>query len=251
MAYGLYVSAAGAEVQSRRLQALAHNLANVDTPGFKRELSVLAARHSEAISRGLDRAGSKSVNDVGGGVELVESLADFTRGAMRKTGIDTDVAVGAPGAFFVVERNGQELLTRAGNFVFSTDGRLQTQDGDNVLGDDGPVNIDPTQPWRIHADGTISQNNAAVTALRIVKPQSLGDLSKVGDNYFMPLAPPPAAVGNDRYLLPGYLEMSTVKPASEMMELIEASRAYEANVRMIQHHDQLIGSLVNRVLRQA
>jgi flagellar basal body rod protein FlgG len=251
MAYGLYISAAGAEVQSRRLQALANNLANVDTPGFKRELAVLGARQSAAIAKGLDRAGSKSINDVGGGVELVESLADFTRGAMRKTGIDTDVALGSPAAFFVVQRDGQELLTRAGNFVFSTEGLLQTQDGDHVLGEDGPINIDPTQPWRIHADGAISQNNAVVTALRVVKPQSLGDLSKVGDNYFMPLAPPPPAEGNDRYVLPGYLEMSTVKPASEMMELIEASRAYEANVRMIQHHDQLVGSLVNRVLRQA
>jgi flagellar basal body rod protein FlgG len=247
----MYLSAAGAEVQSRRLQTLSNNLANVDTAGFKRELAIIQARHSEAIERGLDRPSSRSPNNVGGGVELVATAADFSRGALRMTGVPTDVALETADSFFVVARGDQELLTRAGNFRFSSGGELQTQDGNAVLGDDGPIAIDPRLPWRIKEDGTVSQNGASVARLRVVKPRSLGDLTKVGHNRFSALAPVDMAPPAERDVRPGYLELSTVNAAAEMMELIETTRAFEANVRMVQHHDQTVGALINRVLRQA
>lgn len=250
MPYGLYISAAGAEVQSRRVQMLSNNLANIDTPGFKRELAVVQARHSEAIERQLDFAGSRSMNDIGGGVELVESATDFSAGTLKRTDVASDLALDNEEAFFVVERGGRELLTRAGNFIFGTDGVLQTPEGDPVLGNDGPVRIDPTRPWHIQDDGSVLQGNSAVARLRIESPASLGDLVKMGANMFAPLAETtPVAAGSTR-VLSGYLEMSGVKPTSEMMEMIEASRAYEANVRLIQHQDQMLGSLVTRVLKQ-
>jgi flagellar basal-body rod protein FlgF len=249
MPYGMYVSAAGAEAQSRRIEILAHNLANADTPGFKRELAVLQARYTEAIEQGLDYPGSQSINDVGGGAFLSQTLTDFSRGATRQTGIPTDMAIDGDG-FFLVEKDGQEKLTRAGNFVFSADGRLRTQDGYSVLADDRqPVTIDASLPWRVSNEGILEQEGTALP-LALVRPQSLGDLAKAGENLFTPLAdvvPVPAA---ERRVRSGYLEMSGVKPTLEMMELIEASRALEANARLIQNRDQMIGSLVNRVLRQ-
>src|SRR5690606_6173440 len=142
------------------------------------------------------------------------------------------------------------LLTRAGNFVIASDGTLTTGDGDPVLGDDGPVRIDPTLPWQILDDGGVMQGNNRVTQLRIEKPQSLGDPVKLGANFFAPLADTVPVEPGEARVLSGYLEMSGVQPTTEMMELIEASRAYEANVRLIQHQDQMLGSLVTRVLRQ-
>jgi flagellar basal-body rod protein FlgF len=250
MSYGLYVSAAGAEAQNKRLQTLSNNLANVDTPGFKRELAVLQARHAEAVERGLDQPGSRSWNDVGGGVEMPETVADFSRGTLRLTGQASDLALEAKDTFFVVEQDGENFLTRAGNFLVSPQGLLQTQDGHNVLGDGGPISIDPTQPWHVQDDGLVSQNGIAIARLRVVKPRSLGDLAKAGGNLFRPLAPLANAGIAERKMRSGYLEMSTVQPSAEMMDLIEASRAYESNVRMIQNHDQMTGALVNRILRQ-
>jgi flagellar basal-body rod protein FlgF len=251
MVYGLYVSAAGAESQNRRIQALSHNLANVDTPGFKRELAIVQARHTEAIERGLDHIGSRSQNDIGGGAEIGETVSDFSRGALKLTGIASDLALEAQDSFFVVQRDGRELLTRAGNFTTASNGMLQTQDGYPVLGEGGPILVNPNLPWQIQDDGVVVQNNTAIARLRVVRPQSLGDLSKAGGNLFQPLAPVVTASLAQRRMRSGYLEMSTVQPAAEMMELIEASRAYEANVRMIQNHDQMVGALVNRVLRQS
>jgi flagellar basal-body rod protein FlgF len=249
MPYGLYVSAAGADVQNQRLQILSHNLANVETPGFKRELAVLQAQYAEAIEQGETTAGTGSLDDLGGGVRLAETVTDFSVGNFRQTGRHTDLAIDGDG-FFVVQREGQQFLTRAGNFHVSAAGQLQTDHGLAVLAADGqPVIIDPTRPFQVQEDGSLAQENAQV-ALALVRPQSLGDLAKAGDNLFLPLADVSPVANGQRRVLTGFLEMSTVKPAQEMMELIETSRAYEANVRMIQNHDHMIGALVNRILGQ-
>ena len=249
MPYGLYISAAGADAQSQRLQVLTNNLANVDTPGFKRELSVLQARHAEAIEQGDVQAGSGGIDDVGGGVDLAETVTDFSRGSLKQTGIPTDIAIDGDG-FFVVDHDGEARLTRAGNFHFSASGRLLSDQGRPVLSSDGnPVDISPTLPWQLLADGRIKQGGNAIP-LALVKPQSLGDLAKAGGNLFSALGDVLPVPPQERKVVGGFLEQSTVQPAVEMMQLIETSRAYEANVRLIQNHDHMIGSLVNRVLRQ-
>jgi flagellar basal-body rod protein FlgF/flagellar basal-body rod protein FlgG len=245
----MYISAAGADVQRQRLEVLTNNLANVDTPGFKRELAILQARHAEAIERGVAVAGQGELEDVGGGVQLAETITDFTPGNLRQTGTRTDFAIDGEG-FFLVEKDGQQALTRAGNFHFALDGQLQTEQGHSVMSVEGePVAIDPTLPWDTLEDGSIEQAGDRIF-LALVKPQSLGDLVKRGHNLFSPLAEADPVPNNERRILSGYVEQSTVRPAAEMMQLIETSRAYEANIRLIQNHDNMIGSLVNRVLRQ-
>ncbi len=250
MSYGMYISAAGADAQSARLQVLSNNLANAGTPGFKREIAVLQARHAEAIERGDVAAGQRGIDDIGGGVRMAETVTDFSSGAVRQTGNATDLAINGDG-FFLVDKHGETLLTRAGNFHFSTSGELQTEQGYPVMSaDGGPVAIDPVQPWNVTEDGGIEQGGGA-QLLALVRPASLGDLVKVGENMFSPLADTSPVATADRNVKSGYLEQSTVQPAIEMMELIETSRAYEANIRMIQSQDQMIGSLVGRLLRQS
>lgn len=249
MSYGMYLSAAGANAQSQRLEILSHNLANVDTTGFKREIAVLQARHAEAIEQGLDAAGSGSLNDLGGGVGLAETITDFAPGILKRTGVPTDLALEGEG-FFVVEQDGDQFLTRAGNFQFSTDGRLLSSQGYPVLSADGtPIQIDPALPSRFLEFGAIEQAGALIP-LAIVRPESPADLARHGENLFHPLAPVRPVDPADRRMISGSVEVSSVKPALEMMELIETSRAYESNVRMIQNHDQMVGSLFNRLLRQ-
>ncbi len=251
MLHGFYISSEGAAAQSRRLEILANNLANVDTPGFKRELAVLQARHTEAIEQGDAYPGSRTINDLGGGVYVPETMTDFSSGTLKKTGGPTDLAIDGDG-FFTVEKDEQTLLTRAGNFQITSDGRLVTQDGYAVLSQEGdPIVLeDPSAPVRFSKDGMVEQFGVPIAALGLVKPTSMGDLAKAGQNLFLPLAETVPVAQNERNIRPGHLEMSGVKPTLEMMELIEASRAFETNIRMIQGQDQMLGSLVNRVLRQ-
>lgn len=248
MPYGMYISAAGAHVQSQRLQVLANNLANVSTPGFKREFAIFQARHAEDIEKGRAAAGARSLNDIGGGVSFAETVTDFSGATLQQTGNPTDLAIDGEG-FFLVAKNGQQFLTRAGNFHFSTDGRLLTDQGHDVLSTQRqPIAINPSQPFEFLTPGLLSQAGTQIP-LAIVQPQSLGDLAKAGENLFSPLAAVQDVQPDKRRVAPGFIEQSAVQPALEMMELIETSRAYEANIRMIQNQDHLLSSLVNRVLR--
>ena len=250
MYYGLYMSAAGAHAQSQKVEVLSNNLANVDTVGFKRELALLEARDSEAIERGLASPGSRSLNDIGGGVRMPSTATDFQLGTLRQTGMPTDFALERTDGFFQVQRGDQRLLTRAGNFHLDTDGRLLTQQGDAVLTTQGlPVALDPTLPWRTLPGGVIDQAGEAVE-LGIFKPGNMANLVKVGQNYFEDQADGAAPVPvEERSVRSGYLELSSVNSVEEMVDLIAASRSYETNVRMIQQHDTVTGSLISRILR--
>jgi len=248
MSYGMYISATGANAQSHRLEIVSNNLANVDTVGFKREFAVLQARASEAIENGQAAAEFNSVDNVGGGVVFNQSLTDLSTGAIKQTGIATDLAIPGDG-YFLVDNEGQQFLTRAGNFQITNDGSVQTQQGYSVLTSDGqPLRIEPGIPWRWVDSGAIEQGGAQV-AIGLVRPQNPGDLVKAGTNLFHTLADPVPIDPGERRVLSGYLEHSSAKPVLEMMEQIEALRAYESNVRMIQNHDQTIGALVNRILK--
>lgn len=248
MPYGLYLSAAGAEVQRQRLDVLSNNLANVNTAGFKRELAVLQARPAEAIEQGTAHPGAGSINDVGGGVFMRQTQTDFSQGAMKATGNATDLAIDGEGFFQVDDEHGP-LLTRAGDFTLDPLGRLITQSGRAVLSEaGGPVTLDTRFPIEVTRLGVVRQNDVEIP-LAIVKPRSPADLVKVGDNLFRPLDQVQGVPLAERQVRQNMLELSTVRPMVEMVQLIETSRAFETNVRMIQHQDEMSSQLLGRVLR--
>src|SRR5256885_9866868 len=146
MPYGLYISAEGAKAQTTRLETIAHNLANVDTVGFKQDLARLQARNAEAIQRGLASAGSGSINDIGGGVQVRDTVTSFAAGNYEHTGRPLDMAINGDG-FFVVQKGNQQYLTRAGNFQLDPQGRLVTTHGDAVMGSDrSPITPHAARP---------------------------------------------------------------------------------------------------------
>jgi flagellar basal-body rod protein FlgF len=250
MPYGMYISAEGAQAQAMRMEVIANNLANVDTAGFKGDVITFRSRFAEAIEEGLADAGDGSIDDIGGGVTIESVRTDFSPGPLRQTDIDTDFAVAGDG-FFAVQKDGATHLMRAGNFKLTSAGQLVTQEGATVLNDSGgPIVIDSDLgPWQLAQDGTITQAGTMVSLLGLRKPVSLGDLAKVGENLFRPLAETVPVSATERNVMQGYLEGSAINPTREMVAMIKTSRAFEANTRLIQHQDQLISALVNRVLR--
>ncbi len=250
MPYGMYLSAAGANAQNHRLEVISHNLANVNTPGFKPEMAMLKARNSEAIERGEMSPGSGTFADIGGGVSFEATKTVYKQGPIQQTKRQTDFAINDNESFFVVQRGSQEFMTRAGDFLFNSQGILTTTNGDPVQSTSGsPIQIDPTKDFQVHNDGRIMQGGKS-QAIRLAKPNEPGDLARAGDNLFKPLAAVQNVDNNKRQLVSGFLEQSAVQPTGAMMELIEASRIYEANLRMIQHQDQAMGGLVGRLLKE-
>jgi flagellar basal-body rod protein FlgF len=249
MPYGLYISAEGAQVQSRRLEVIANNIANVDTVGFKRDLAVMQSRYAEAIEQGSALPGAGTINDVGGGVQFRETITDFSAGPLHKTGNPTDMALQGDG-FFVVRKGQERLLTRAGNFRLTSEGALITQQGYPVLGEgNSQVTLSPTGgPWDVDSSGSVNQGGTRQD-LQIVKPASLGDLVKIGENLFRPLSDVRPVAQADRAVTGGYLEMSAVQPTTEMTTMIETSRLIEANINVMRAHNQMLEGLIGRVLK--
>jgi flagellar basal body rod protein FlgG len=251
MQYGLYLASEGANAQTKRLEVLANNLANVNTTAFKREFALFEARPAEAIVQGIAQEGAGSINDLGGGVRMVDSVTDFSPGAVKQTGNPTDLALECDG-FFVVNKHGQQMLTRAGNFLFNQNGVLVDPAGDPVLSDAGtPIVVEAEAgPWQFTPDGSVQQGANSVN-LAIVRPQSLGDLAKQGENMYLPLSPPLAVPPEERRIVSGSLEASGSQPTLEMMELIESTRAFEANVSMVRNYDQMMSTLVDKLLKES
>ena len=249
MPYGLYLSAEGAQAQQQRLEVIANNMANVETPGFKRDVPTFQARFAEEIQQGTDYPGSFSENNVGGGVKMIETMTDFSATSLRDTGIPTDFAINGSGFFQVQSPAGEKLLTRAGNFTLDGQGRLLTQLGNNqVLNDSGtPITLDGSEPFEMQSGGRIVQGDNEVQ-MGLVQPPSLGDLVKVGSNLFRSIGGATAIPAEARDIRQGYLEQSGVNPTREMMAMIETTRAFEANTKLIQHQDSMIGGLISRVL---
>lgn len=248
--YGMYLSAEGAAAQAQRLEVIANNLANADTVGFKQDVATFQARFAEALQQGLAQDHDKSINDIGGGVKLIDVQTDFSSNQLKETGGPLDLAITGNGFFQVRGDDGEQYLTRAGNFTMDAEGRLLTQNGHRPVLDQagGEITLDRDQPWSISPDGFISQSGSLI-ALGISQPESLNELVKVGSNLFRPLGDVSTVPLADRRVRQGYLEMSGANPVRQMMSMIETTRAFEANTRMIQNQDTMLGALISRVLQ--
>ena len=248
--YGIYISAEGANAQSRRLDVIANNMANAETVGFKQDVPTFMSRYSEAIQQGLASRNDQSINDIGGGVKVIAVTTDFSPGTYEPTSNPLDFAITGNGFFNIRGDDGKTLLTRAGNLMLNAQGHLVTESQQQpVLDQQGdPIVLSAQLPWTISQEGFITQDGR-VKALGISQPKSYDELVKVGNNMFRPLGkvePVPLA---ERSIRQGYLERSASDSVRQMMAMIESTRAFEANSRMIQAHDTTTGTLISRVLR--
>lgn len=249
MPYGMYISAEGAGAQAERLEVIANNMANVDTAGFKRDVPLFQARFAEAIQKGQAQAGDGSINDIGGGVKINDVETDFSQGDLKRTGNNLDLAIDGKGFFHVLGDDGQLYLSRAGDFELDAQGRLVTQNGQRAVLDqqNNEIKLSPDLPFDISADGFIQQAGT-IYALGLSHPDSLDDMVKVGHNMWQPTGAIRPLELKDRNVQQGYLEVSGASPIRQMMAMIETTRAFEANTRMIQNQDSVTGTLISRVL---
>ena len=191
------------DAQSHRLEVLSHNLANINTPGFKPHMSMIQSRPAEAIERGEAASGEGTIDDLGGGVTIQPNMTQFSQGAIQKTGGDTDFAINDKESFFAVQRGDKQLLTRAGNFLFDARGGLVTPNGDAVLASSGEqLQINPNIPHQVMDDGTVYQAGQR-RMLMLVQPKATGDLTRVGDNLFQSLTAVEQVPDNKRNVVAG------------------------------------------------
>jgi len=253
---GIYASATGMVAQARRLDVLANNLANAATVGYKRDVTI-AATFQDLLQERLDDrvppapGTTRAVGPVPAGTAVATAtrLAD---GPIKATGRPLDVALQGDGFFTILTPEGIRY-TRAGNFDQDGQGRLVTAAGHPVLVSGRPV---AGRSIVIRENGEVWVDGLLAGTLDIVTTDQVGPLRKVGDNLWAPGGPGAPLVGGASTatgqnparpwrLLVGFLEMSNVEPIREMVELIHATRTFEANQKALQAQDQALGRAVN------
>ena len=229
----IYTAMTGASQTLGRQAAVAHNLANVATTGYRADTSVFR----EVAMQG-DGLGTRSF--------VVDSTAgsDFTPGAINTTGHDLDVAVQGQGWIAVRATDGGEAYTRNGAFQISPNGVLQTASGLNVMGDGGDIAIPADTAVTIATDGTVSgvpvgsKPSAVVTLgrIKLVNPeQSL--LSKGADGLFR-VRSGAAEADSSVVLAPGALEGSNVNAVETMVSMITLARQFDMQMKLMQNADK-------------
>ncbi|HAV42738.1 TPA: flagellar basal-body rod protein FlgF [bacterium] len=272
---GLYTGTLGMLVQEASQDAIAHNLANVTTTSFKRIIPVFHSLPQISIHRLYDTPKEgfhdliaaqttalplleehPQVGPLGTGVVVDEITTIFEGGPIRSTGNRLDLAIQGSG-FFAIQTEEGEVYTRNGSFTLNKESQITTLEGSLVLGQKGPIKITAPE-FAVTEDGLILENPKGdpagwkspqeVDQLKIVDFKNKGGLVRRGDSLFVATGlSGEAEPASDFRIHQGYLEGSNVNPVIEMVRMIEAMRAYEANQKIIQSHDQCLGRAINDV----
>lgn len=227
----IYIAMTGAREITRQQAAVAHNLANVSTPGFKAELNVF-----RALPMVGEGARTRAL------VLDTTPQSNFGAGAVQHTGRALDVAVRGSGWIAVQDAAGQEAYTRMGDLQTSVNGILQTGTGLNVIGDGGPIAVAPDQEPLIAADGTVStvpltgNRNAVEVAgrIKLVNPAE-ADLERGDDGLFRLKTGQAAPADADVRLAVGALETSNVSPAEALVNMISLQRQFETQMQVLRN----------------
>jgi len=225
----LYLAMTGAK-QTMVAQAVnSNNLANVSTTGFKADLEQF--RSMQVVGEGLPSRIYSMTERPG---------VDVTPGAINSTGRELDVAINGDGWIAVQAPDGSEAYTRAGELNISSLGILETSSGHAVIGDGGPIVVPQAEKIEIGIDGSISirpigagaNEMAQIGRIKLVNPVAV-NLTKGEDGLIRTRDGSTAEADIDVQLVSGAIEGSNVSAIKSMVKMIELSRQYEMQIKMM------------------
>jgi len=246
MIKGLYSAVSAMVMNAARQQVLSHNIANLDTPGFKQVLSSVEDFMQNQAVYAPQNAPTSSSKDylgvLGLGTKINKEYIDYSQGSMQETGNPLDFAIEGKGMFHIQTPNG-DRYTRDGRFIRDVENNLVTVDGNQVLDNAGQeINL-PEGEVTVSSDGYISVNGEEVTQLGIGvfdKPEE--ELQKAEGNLFT--GPASSTSEEIPRIVQKSLEASNANPSQLMTQLVEVARSYEAAQKMVQNQDELLGRTI-------
>ncbi len=253
MNLSLYSAATGMEAQQLNLNTIANNLANVNTPGFKRskiEFQDLLYQKPTRAS-GSDSGGGNIVPtgaEVGNGTRVAATSKVFTQGQLTATGEKLDIALQGDGFFEVQRPDGTIGYTRDGSFKLNAQGQVVTIDGLPVLSGFQPIppgasSVSVAENGQVTVQSASGTQSFRLTLARFANPSGL---QSMGGNLYSETAasgtPETGQPGENGFgsTVQGYVESSNVNIVEEMVNLITAQRAYEINSKSIQTSDEML-----------
>ena len=215
------------------MRAVANNIANANTNGFRRE-GVIFSEHLSALDR---RGDTLSMANARG------RMVDLSQSSLSQTGGTFDIAIEGEG-FFMVQTPEGNRLTRAGAYMLSPEGELMNAEGNRLL-DEGqaPIAIPPgTGRIAIGADGTIAADGQPIAQVGVFAEPPGQDLTHAGGTLF--IAAGDVEPLENPSIRQGFLEESNVNPIAEITRMIEVQRAYELGQSFLDREDQRIRAVL-------
>ena len=251
MNLSLYSAATGMEAQQLNLNTIANNLANVNTPGFKKsKIEFQDLLYQKPRASGTDSGGGNLIPtgvEVGNGSRVAATSKVFTQGQLTNTGGNLDVAIQGDGFFEVTRADGTLGYTRDGSFKLNASGVVVNVDGLPVVGFQ-PVPAGTTAVT-IASNGQVSvQSSSGTTSYRLTLTRfaNPAGLRSMGGNVYEETpasgTPETGSPGESGFgtTVQGYIETSNVNIVEEMVNLITAQRAYEIDSKSIQTSDEML-----------
>ena len=261
MLRALYTAASGMNAQQTNIDNVAHNLANVNTTGFKKsrvEFEDLVYQTIRAPGTQASESTEAPVGmEIGLGTRPVATARNFSAGNLRSTSAPLDLAIEGAGFFQITLPSGETAYTRSGAFHLDAQGALVTSEGYAM---DPSITIPANATSvTISKDGIVSATIAGQNAsqqlgtINIATFANPGGLDPIGGNLFKPTTASGDAEtgtpGTDARgtLAQGFVEDSNVSVVEEMVNMIIGQRAYEANSRVIKAADEMLAQVNNLV----
>lgn len=212
-----------------RQASIANNLANANTVGFRAEIANAETRWIKGDTFDTRAQASEQV-----------IAADMAQGAVTQTGNALDVALNGDALLAVQGADGSEAYTRRGDLKISDSGLLTTGDGMPVLGEGGPITLPQLDSVSIAQDGSIwgvpqggdAANPQRIDALKLVNATGSG-IAKGTDGLFREVNGGALPQDPLATVTSGSIEGSNVNPTSALVQMIEASRAWETQIKML------------------
>lgn len=223
------------------MDAIANNLANISTPGFKRE----TPQFQEYVDQLQPSEGQTGTAQTVSFVQQTGSRRDLTEGHIDMTNAPFDLAINGQGYFTVQTASGPRY-TRNGHFTLDASGRIVTDAGDPVQGSGGDISISSTDgDIHIAADGQVSGKNGQIGQINLVDFPDDRALVKQGESlYSTSQASQPAS---NATLKQGAIESSNVQPVIEISSMIEVMRSYQATMNLSQTQSDLTRQAIDKL----
>lgn len=219
---------------SDRLRSVTENITNSSMPGYRK--SVITQPQFDSILQSV--------------IEPTETATDYSQGQLRTTSNPLDFAIKGD-AWFEVTKDNQTFYTRNGQFQIQPDGTLSTFTGFTVSGKSGPINIPADIPPDLITasdDGTIQARGRTLGQIKLVAFDNPDSLQRAGTTLFTASGTNEARPAENATVTNRVLESSNASLYEEMTELIQLTRAFEMNQRLIRSRDgaesQMIKTMV-------
>ena len=245
MIRGLYTSASGMVSSMDKSDTISNNLANLNTTGYKKQETIESEFGKEVLKR-IDHERT-TIGEIGSGAFVSDIADDFSAGEYEETGNPLDLAISGEG-FFAVQTPEGVKYTRNGEFTIDNQNQIVTQDGHPVLGENGALQL-PEQGEVVIEDNNVLVDGFELDTLELVNFENPEGLIREGDVLFTAGPEVGEEFAAEGLVEQGFLEGANVNPIEEMTRMIENTRAYEADQKAIQAHDDTLDAAINRVGR--